>query len=61
VRPFSTGERVSYSIKQAAIIADQLERLATQNTHQLAAYTRSVRSTIIRLGFDAFGTDRLTG
>ncbi len=27
---------MSYSIKQAAIIADQLERLATQNTHQLA-------------------------
>ena len=27
---------MAYSIKQAAIIADQLERLATQNTHQLA-------------------------
>jgi len=27
---------VSYSIERANLIADQLERLATQNTHQLA-------------------------
>lgn len=27
---------MSYSIKRAALIADQLERLATQNAHQLA-------------------------
>jgi hypothetical protein len=27
---------VSYSIQRANLIADQLERLATQNTHQLA-------------------------
>jgi hypothetical protein len=27
---------MSYSIKRATLIADQLERLATQNAHQLA-------------------------
>jgi hypothetical protein len=27
---------MSYSIKRAALISDQLERLATQNAHQLA-------------------------
>jgi len=30
------GDGVSYSIKRANLIADQLERLATQNPHQLA-------------------------
>ena len=30
------GERVSYSTRRAALVADQLERLATQNAHQLA-------------------------
>jgi len=33
---------VSYSIKQATIIADQLERLATQNTHQLAGQVANI-------------------
>jgi hypothetical protein len=34
--PRGEGECVSYSIERANHIADQLERLATQNTYQLA-------------------------
>jgi hypothetical protein len=30
------GDNVSYSIKRATLISDQLERLATQNAHQVA-------------------------
>ena len=33
---------MTYSIKQAEIIADQLERLATQNTHQLAGQVANI-------------------
>jgi len=36
VSPAQMKERASYSIERAALIADQLERLATQNLHQLA-------------------------
>lgn len=32
----NTNQMMSYSIKRAALIADQLQRLATQNAHQLA-------------------------